>query len=84
MPWRLIVVGAPWGTTAFVMVLLQRLAAAGVVCGMLGVDEEPDVLAVRAAQMMGFSVEQCESRDPAVLRQIMQAAQDTHLHFYDY
>jgi KaiC/GvpD/RAD55 family RecA-like ATPase len=85
VPWRLMVVGAPSaGKTAFVMVLLRRLAEAGLVCGMLGVDEEPDDLAVRAVQMLGVSVEHCEGRDPEKLAEMMHAAEHVKLHFYDY
>src|SRR5262249_32813714 len=48
IPSRVIVVGAPSaGKTALVMVLLQRFISAGVVCGVLGVDEEPDDLCIR-------------------------------------
>jgi hypothetical protein len=85
IPSRVIVVGAPSaGKTALVMVLLRRFIDAGVVCGILGVDEEPDDLCIRVAQMLGFAVDGCEKRDPEVLAAIRQAAKELPLRFYDY
>jgi KaiC/GvpD/RAD55 family RecA-like ATPase len=85
LPWRALVIGAPSaGKTAFVMVLLRRFVQAGLVCGVLGVDEEPDDLCVRASQMLGFSVEQCESREPAILGEIAAAAARLPIRFYDF
>lgn len=83
VPWRIVVVGAPSaGKTALVMVVVRQFAQSGVVCGVLGVDEESDKLAVRAAQMLGFSVEQCEQRDAAALRDMVVAATGVDMRFY--
>jgi replicative DNA helicase len=85
IPWRVVVVGAPSGGKTFVvMVLVYRFATIGGLCvGVLGVDEEADPdLNVRLAQMCGFTVAQCEGRDPAVLAQIGEALSKLLVRFY--
>lgn len=66
------------------MVLVRNLAIDDGLCvGVLGVDEEPDDLNVRLAQMAGFTIAQCELRDPVVLEQIAQALSKLRVRFYD-
>jgi KaiC/GvpD/RAD55 family RecA-like ATPase len=85
IPWRVVMIGAPSaGKTALLMVLAQRLATDGGLCvGVLGVDEDPDDLTVRLAQMAGFTIAQCEGRDPAVLQRMAGALASVRVRFYD-
>ena len=84
IPWRVVVVGAPSaGKTAVVIVIGHRLEGAGLCVGVLGVDEEPDDLNVRVVQIEGFTIAQCEGRDPAVLEQMAEAVARLRIRFYD-
>jgi KaiC/GvpD/RAD55 family RecA-like ATPase len=85
VPWRVVIIGAPSaGKTALLMVLAQRLGTDGGLCvGVVGVDEEPDDLNVRLAQMAGFTIAQCEGRDPAVLERMAEALAAVRVRFYD-
>jgi KaiC/GvpD/RAD55 family RecA-like ATPase len=85
VPWRVVIVGAPSaGKTALLIVIAQRMATDGGLCvGVLGVDEEPDDLNVRLAQMAGFTIAQCEGRDPVVLEEMAQALASVRVRFYD-
>ena len=69
-PWRLIIVGAPSaGKTALASIILHSRASAGeqICVGVLAVDEEPDDITVRLAQLAGFSIDDAEQREPNVL-----------------
>lgn len=83
-PWRVVIVGAPHaGKTFLAMMLARRLLAHGnVFCGWLGVDEEPEDLQVRLAQMAGYSVEDCENRDAGVLETIARELESLPMRLY--
>jgi hypothetical protein len=49
----------------------------------LAVDEDPDDLLIRLAQIAGFTVTQAESRDPNLLAQIDEALKPLHIRLYD-
>ena len=69
-PWRVVIVGPPSGGKTFTaMVIADRmlLGDARTHVAILAIDEEPEDLQVRLAQMAGFSVADCESRDPLTL-----------------
>lgn len=88
VPWRVIIVGAPSaGKTAVSIIVADRLAraadAAGMVVGILGVDEEPDDLAVRLLQIAGYTLDETEQRDPEVLTSMRQAVEGLRVRFYD-
>lgn len=85
VPWRVVIVGAPSaGKSAVEMVLARNLSRDDGLCvGVLGVDEEPDDLNVRLAQMAGFTIAQCELRDPVVLEQVAIALGKLRVRFYD-
>jgi replicative DNA helicase len=85
IPWRVYIVGPPSaGKTALGMVLVRNLATDGELCmGVLGVDEEPDEQNVRVAQMCGFTIAQCEGRDPLVLEEMALALKGLRIRFYD-
>lgn len=88
IPWRILVIGAPSAGKTFVAVtiadtLARALANEGLCVGILGVDEEPDDLTMRLAQIAGFTVAQAEGRDPDVLSRMSEALADRHLRLYD-
>jgi hypothetical protein len=85
IPWRLVIVGAPSaGKSAIAMVLAHRFATiGGLVVGVMGVDEEPEDVTVRLAQMAGFTIAQCEGRDPMVLEQMAASLAGIRVRFYD-
>ncbi len=69
-PWRVVIVGPPSGGKTFMaMTIADRmlLGDARTHVAILAIDEEPEDLQVRLAQMAGFSVADCESRDPHTL-----------------
>jgi len=88
IPWRTIVIGAPSaGKTCVAMVMVgalaKRLQADGIAVGVLAVDEEPEDLAVRAAQMSGFTVAQAELRDHADLDHMAEKLAELDVRLYD-
>lgn len=88
VPWRVAIVGAPSaGKTAFEVIVADYLAraadAAGLCVGILAVDEDPEDLTVRLAQMAGYSLADVERRDPAILDAIAQALSGMRVRFFD-
>lgn len=85
LPWRVMLVGAPSAGKTFIeAVIAHRLAgAAGLCVGMLLVDEEPDDVTIRFAQMLGFDVAQIERRDPAVMADLARALEALRIRLYD-
>ncbi len=88
VPWRVILVGAPSaGKTAVAVIICYLLASAafdaGLCVGILAVDEEPEDITVRLAQIAGFSVAQLELRDPDVLGDVQAALAGLRVRFYD-
>jgi RecA/RadA recombinase len=84
VPWRVTIVGAPSaGKTAVALILAKRLEAAGFCVGILGIDEEPEDHAARVAQMCGFTIAQCESREPEVLEAMAAKMATLRMRFYD-
>lgn len=84
IPWRVSIVGAPSaGKTALAMVLASRFEAAGLCCGVLGIDEDPDDLAARFVQMSAFTIAQCEQRDTKVLDAMATRMASLRIRFYD-
>ncbi len=85
-PWRMIIVGAPSaGKTALAAIIAHSMASAGAqICvGVLAVDEEPDDVAVRLAQMAGFSIDDAEQRDPNVLSSMRRELDELPIRLYD-
>jgi hypothetical protein len=83
-PWRAMLVGAPSAGKTFLQVAIFRaLVDRGIVVGLLGVDEEPDDLVVRLAQIAGFSVADIEQRNPLVLDAIATALERLAVRLYD-
>jgi KaiC/GvpD/RAD55 family RecA-like ATPase len=88
VPWRAIIVGGPSaGKTAVEVAIAKTLAAsaarAGLYVGILAVDEEPDDVTIRLAQMAGFTIAQAERRDPAELTDMADALRPLRLKLYD-
>jgi KaiC/GvpD/RAD55 family RecA-like ATPase len=88
IPWRILIIGAPSAGKTFVAVaiadvLARVLADAGLCVGILGVDEEPEDLTVRLAQIAGFGVEEAERRDHEVLRHMAKALAAARILLYD-
>jgi RecA/RadA recombinase len=84
IPWRLMIVGAPSaGKTALAMILAHRVEAAGLCVGILGVDEDPEDQNARLVQRAGFTIAQCERRDPEVLDRMADALSSLRVRFYD-
>jgi KaiC/GvpD/RAD55 family RecA-like ATPase len=87
-PWRVMIVGAPSAGKTFVYTCIadsmaRRLAEKGIAVGILAVDEEPDDLVVRFAQIAGFTVAQAELRAPETLDAIAEALRLLPIRFYD-
>jgi KaiC/GvpD/RAD55 family RecA-like ATPase len=79
-----VVAGAPnAGKTAWVMHCAHRWATDGIAVGVLGVDEHALDLTVRLAQMQGYSIDECEERDPVVLSQIIGSLEELPIRMYD-
>jgi KaiC/GvpD/RAD55 family RecA-like ATPase len=88
VPWRVVFVGAPSaGKTGVATIIANRMAlaagAAGLFVGILAVDEEPEDLTVRFAQMAGYTVKEAEQRDPAQLGEIAEALSAHRIRLYD-
>ncbi|MBK7583783.1 MAG: AAA family ATPase [Myxococcales bacterium] len=88
VPWRTVIVGAPSAGKTFIAVaiadhLARNLAAQGVTVGILAVDEDPDDMTVRLAQIAGFTVAQAELRAPETLRAIEAALAPLAIYLYD-
>jgi KaiC/GvpD/RAD55 family RecA-like ATPase len=88
VPWRAVIVGAPSAGKTFVETAIadriaRALGEAGACVGMLGVDEEPEDLTVRLAQIAGFTVLEAEQRDPEVLQGMVKALESVPIRLYD-
>lgn len=88
LPWRVMVVGAPSAGKTFVQTIIAnhyaRAAQHARLCvGILAVDEDPDDVTIRLAQLAGFTIDQAEQRDPAVLSAMYEALKPLRLHIYD-
>jgi replicative DNA helicase len=82
-PWRVMLVGAPSaGKTALYSVIARNLAKAGVRVGILAVDEEPEDLLYRFAQMEGYTQASLDTRDPELLRDVAAKLEGLGLQFY--
>lgn len=88
VPWRVFIVGAPSaGKTACQTVIARWLAAPendrGPCVGILAVDEDPEDVTVRFAQMAGFLVADVEARDPAAIEGMRDALAVLRVRLYD-
>lgn len=87
-PWRVLLVGAPSAGKTFLETVIadamaRSLVDTGISVGILGVDEEPDDLVVRLAQIAGYTIEEIEQRDPTTLSEIVQALEPLPIRLYD-
>jgi replicative DNA helicase len=69
--------------TAVLVQLADRWAAAGMVCGLLLVDADPDDITTRLLQRRGWSRAQCERRDPADIAAMQQARDELGILLFD-
>jgi KaiC/GvpD/RAD55 family RecA-like ATPase len=88
MPWRVLIIGAPSaGKTAVATIIADTIARGaadeGLCVGIVAVDEEPDDVTVRLAQIAGFTVAQAELRAPDVLDRLAVALASTRVRLYD-
>ena len=88
VPWRVLIIGAPSaGKTAVETIIADTMAReaaeAGVCVGILAVDEEPDDVTVRLAQIAGFTVAEAEMRAHDVLDRMATALAGARIRFYD-
>lgn len=88
LPWRVIMVGAPSAGKTFKEITIadhmaRAAGAAGVCVGILAVDEEPDDITIRLAQIAGFTVGDAELRDPATLADMGAALEGLPIRLYD-
>ncbi len=84
VPWRVGMVGAPSACkTGIENVLARHLGLnCGAFVGLVAVDEEPEDMVVRQAMMAGFTIEDCERRDPATLAQLAAELERLPMRFY--
>lgn len=88
LPWRVQVVGAPSaGKTAFTIVIANHFARvaeeAGACVGILAVDEDPDDVTIRLAQLAGFTVAEAEARAHSTLDAMEVALKSLRIRMYD-
>lgn len=86
VPWRVIVVGMPsaW-KTGFAYYIANKLEHAdGFYVGALALDEEAEDVAVRLAQMAGFSREKLQKQDHKELADARATFADARFVFYDF
>lgn len=87
VPWRVFLVGAPSaGKTFLAMGIANHLARAaegGAFVGVLGVDEDPDDLTVRLAQLAGFTVSDAEERESVTMMELYNALSQLPIRLYD-
>jgi KaiC/GvpD/RAD55 family RecA-like ATPase len=84
-PRRVIAVGAPGaGKTAVMVAIADQLERAGICVGFLAVDEEPEAITMRLAQMAGFDRQKLEARDMAELQEAKRELAAGHFRFYEY
>jgi KaiC/GvpD/RAD55 family RecA-like ATPase len=76
--------GAPdAGKTALLIQVVHVALLRGVAVGLLAVDEDPEDIVTRFAQRCGYSRENCEVRDPAVVREMREELSKLPLRIYD-
>jgi KaiC/GvpD/RAD55 family RecA-like ATPase len=83
IPWRVVIVGMPsaW-KTGLAVYLADHFERAGLAVGILAVDEEPEDVVVRVAQMAGCTREKLQHQDPAELEDAIDQLEGSHLYFY--
>jgi KaiC/GvpD/RAD55 family RecA-like ATPase len=82
---RTFLVGAPnAGKTAVATALANKYWREGYIVGIHAVDEEPDDITARFAQMAGHQLEETESGDPEKLDAIGHALKDDGVFLYDH
>lgn len=80
---RWYLVGAPdAGKTALLVQVGELFARRGVAVGLLAIDEEPADVAMRLAQRLGFTREECEARLADTLREVGDAFRDVPIRLY--
>jgi KaiC/GvpD/RAD55 family RecA-like ATPase len=80
-----VLVGAPnAGKTAVAAALADRYWRAGHIVGLHAIDEDPDDVTVRFAQMAGFRIEDAESGDVGRLEEIATALREEGVFIYDH
>lgn len=89
MPRRVLTVGAPGAGKTYITVgiayrLLTRLADFGFHVGFMAVDEAPEDVTARFAQLFGFSSDEMNDRNASTLDEIEATLQGLPLRFYDY
>lgn len=89
VPWRMTLVGAPSaGKTYVETIVADHLARAcaegGLAVGILAVDEDPDDITKRLAQIAGFSIDDIEARDPETITDIAEALRLARVKLYDF
>jgi len=88
IPWRVMIVGAPSAAktglaTVIADSIARRASEAGLCVGILAVDEEPEDINVRLAQIAGFTVEQAEVRAPKTLVRMAEKLKPVRIRLYD-
>lgn len=80
-----VIAGAPNAGKTALAVFLGFNAAAheNIQVGVLGVDEHPLDMTVRLAQMLGYSIDECEERDESVLNRIAFDVKELPIRMYD-
>lgn len=82
---RWVIIGAPdAGKTALLVQIATSYVRAGVVVGLLAVDEDPDDISIRLAQRAGVERERCERRTPEDLAAIRDAFKAINIRIYDF
>lgn len=85
LPRRVYIVGAPGaGKTAMSAFVADTMDRSGLYIGWLGIDEEPDDVALRFAQMAGCDRAKLQARDPDELARASEACGAMRIHFYDF
>ena len=86
VPWRVFLVGAPSAGKTFLAMGIAnnfaRAAEGGAFVGVLGVDEDPDDLTVRLAQLAGFTVAQAEERHPVTMQALQAELSQLQIRLY--
>lgn len=88
LPRRILIIGAPSAGKTFTEIVLAdmfstRFAAMGFHVGIMAIDESDLDIGSRLAQMHGFSRDEIESRDAAILDDIDRMLGSSKIRFYD-
>lgn len=83
---RVTLVGAPGSCkTGLALSMIHYMATVGGLCvGILAVDEEPEDLAVRVAQMHGVTLDEAERRSPKVMQKLARDVLGLRMRLYDF